>query len=380
MCKDHWLWKENLPEEHFSALSTHTKLKDTQVSQDGKMGKVMRYNDPNVVREAMRRVLGIGMSQFLPIWETKKNHAVFESVQDLIVAAERKDIPQLRQGQIIFGTRSAAWMMQYGQERKQYMAEAWLYNLLSPIICYQNCGESRKYPCLHGAVYAGKHAAMKCDYCTDEGKAKCIGHHWVIENIGNFEKEKIGRVTARRLEKAFEEDAKFFVLSPPKDGNNKSTRYILLQRALACIGLEYKFNITAVNCENFVMTLLKLCPEEEPDRLQTGSPEAVIKPSRGHEIDCQNEGCTQEMPKDENGDLTGKQLEALCSGCKERFKILKKNKEFRIDLFKRVAKVPEGVLLSLGYYIDHVSPRQAKNGWFKDMQTDYLKLFKSIKR
>ena len=352
-----WLWKENLGEEFISALCTHTRTKETEVAQEGEMGKVMRYKDPKLVREAMSSILRIGLSQFMTFWDQKRNHVIFESTQNLIDATEpsgQRDVSQLRQGQIIFGTRSAAWMKQFGQERKQYNAESWFYNLIAPIICYQDCGETRKYPCLHGAVYAGKHAASKCDYCRDVGEAECIGHHWVIENIGNFKNKKIGRVTARPLEKAFEEDAKFFVLSPPKDSNNRSTRYILLQRALACLGLEYEFNITAVNCENFVMSLLKLSPEEEPDRLQTGSPEAVIKPSKGYEIECQGAGCTREMPLDESDEVARKKFEALlCLGCKEKYKILMRNKKFRVDLFKRVSQVPEGVILSLLPWLLH---------------------------
>ena len=190
----HWLWRENLGEEFISALCTNTRIKETEVAQEGEIGKVMRYNDPKLAREAMSRVLNIGMSKFMTFWDQKKNHVIFESTQDLIDAAEpseHKIVPQLRHGQIIFGTRSAAWMKQFKEDRILFTSETWFYNLIAPIICYQDCGEARKYPCLHGAVYAGKYAALKCDYCRDMGEAECVGHHWVIENIGNFKNKKI---------------------------------------------------------------------------------------------------------------------------------------------------------------------------------------------
>ena len=392
---EHWLWRENLDEEFLSALSTQTKSKETHVAPNGETGQVMRYdkNDPKLVRDQMRRVLKIGKGQFLKFWNEKKGHVTFQGIQKLIEAAECKDQPLLRKGQILFGTRSAAWYLQYkDQLRKHSAPEAWLYNVVAPIYAHRDCGEVRTYSMLHGAVYAGKYAALNCDYCRDNCEDECIGHHWVIENIGAFKdkkidcqaqdcsqvkiclrcaraeevkSKKIGRITARPLEKAFEENAEFFVLSPPKDSNGRSTRSILLQRALACLGLEYEFNITGASCENFVMTLLLCSPEEEPDRLQTGTPEAVIKPSKGFEIECQAQECSQNQK---------------CSPCKRVIKMKTRNQKFRMDIFRRVSEVPEGVLLSMSYYINHIIPSRAKNGWYKEVQKDYERLFKAIKR
>ena len=47
-------------------------------------------------------------------------------------------------------------------------------------------------------------------------------------------------ISATPVEKAFERDAEFFVLSPPKDSDGRSTRYLVLQRALASLGMYYR--------------------------------------------------------------------------------------------------------------------------------------------
>ena len=52
----------------------------------------------------------------------------------------------------------------------------------------------------------------------------------------------LGMISARKLEEAFEKEANFFVLSPPRDARGNSTRQILLQRALASLGLFYEYH------------------------------------------------------------------------------------------------------------------------------------------
>ena len=87
-------------------------------------------------------------------------------------------------------------------------------------------------------------------------------------------------ITAKPMEKAFEENARFFIMSPPKDSEGNSTRHLLLQRALACLGTFYHYHMRSVNCEVFAMTLMKLEPKFEP--VQTDP--KVLRPSKGHGI------------------------------------------------------------------------------------------------
>ena len=124
--------------------------------------------------------------------------------------------PQLRKGQIIFGTVSLSHHMGVANPLPGFFL-----NLLAPFLMGVHTGEARMYPYLHAAVYAGKFD----------------GRHYVIENGGGDPKfDNLGMISAVPMEKAFEEDASFFIMSPPKDPEGNSTRHLLLQRALACLG------------------------------------------------------------------------------------------------------------------------------------------------
>ena len=49
-------------------------------------------------------------------------------------------------------------------------------------------------------------------------------------------------ISAQKLEEAFDSEANFFILSPKKDSEGRSTRQIVLQRALASLGLYYEYH------------------------------------------------------------------------------------------------------------------------------------------
>ena len=135
-------------------------------------------------------------------------------------------------------------------------------DLFAPVLTLIDSGQARQYAYLHAAVYAGKHADV--DY--------------VIENGGGFmessEGTNLGMVQACTFGDAFERDAKFFVLSPPKDSKGRSTRYMVLQRALASCGLFYDYHMRAVSCEAFALTMMTVEPIYNPIQVE------VIKPSR----------------------------------------------------------------------------------------------------
>ena len=99
----------------------------------------------------------------------------------------------------------------------------WLTDILAPVVTTLGTGETRKYDALYAAIYAGKNS----------------GGHYVIGTGGHMD-SGIGMVAVQRLEDAFERDANFFILSPPKDSKERSTRQIVLQRALASLGLHFE--------------------------------------------------------------------------------------------------------------------------------------------
>jgi hypothetical protein len=122
------------------------------------------------------------------------------------------DTKVLREGQIIFGTVSLA------HHRGEDGSIGWIYNLLSPLLRTIGTGQKRSFPYLHSSVYAG----------VFDGK------HYVIENGGFTDEEThTGKISARTIDEAFEKESNFFSVSPPKDSSDKSTRYLVLQRALA---------------------------------------------------------------------------------------------------------------------------------------------------
>ena len=217
--------------------------------------KVFRYDCPETIKKHIKNLIRPGGSS-----------KVIRGIKKLKIAACEIDETkvQLRKGQIIFGTVSVA----HAKNAKNSLS-SFFWNLFAPILMTFETGEARKYPYLHAAVYAGKFN----------------GRHYVIENGGGIPMfDHLGMISAVPMEKAFEEHASFFIMSPPKDSEGNSTRHLLLQRALVCLGTFYRYHIRSVNCEVFAMTLMRLEPKFEP--IQTDP--NVLSPSKGYDTtDCQ---------------------------------------------------------------------------------------------
>ena len=209
--------------------------------------KAFRYDSPESIKKHIKNLVSPGGSA-----------KVIRGIKKLQTAAGDTDEtkPQLRKGQIIFGSVSLAH-----HKNVEDPTSSFVLNLFAPILMALKTGEARKYPYLHAAVYAGKFN----------------GCHYVIENGGGIPMfDHLGMISAVPMEKAFEEDARFFIMSPPKDSEGNSTRYLLLQRALACLGTFYRYHMRSVNCEVFAITIMKLEPKFEPVQAD------VLRPSKGH--------------------------------------------------------------------------------------------------
>ena len=85
---------------------------------DGECENVMRYEDPEVLKEHMKKVVNIG-----------RDKTTFKGVEDLMMAAEelQQFPPRLRQGQIIFGSVSIAHHKGLDDTPK-----GMFYNMISP--------------------------------------------------------------------------------------------------------------------------------------------------------------------------------------------------------------------------------------------------------
>ena len=191
-------------------------------------------------------------------------------------------------------------------------------------------GQVRSFAYLHTSVYAGKHGGV--DYVIENGGGDSYG---------------IGTIDLSTLDDAFEQDACFFVVSPPKDPQGKSTRYLVLEKALASLGLKYIYNMRAVSCETFATALFGLMDDDYFAPLQT----EVI---RSH--------------KKDHPDIDG-----------QRSRDILKFQEFHSDLCKHIDQVPEGTILTLKYFINQ--PRKGKTTpWFQQMSEDYINYIKDAKR
>ena len=133
-------------------------------------------------------------------------------------------------------------------------------------------------------------------------------------------------------------------MSPPKDRKNKSTRYLVLQRALASIGLEYTYHIRAVSCETFVTALFGLLSDDFFDPLQT---EVLHSP----------------LPKDIQ---------------EQKARDFRRFKKFHQDLCTQIESVPEGTILTLRFFMER--PDKQAYPWFQQMAVAYARYIEAARR
>ena len=212
-------------------------------------GKAFRYSNPEVVKEHIQKIMHDNASD-----------KVIEGIENLKQATKLPidgSNAQLRQGQIIFGTATVARALGKELNNPHW---GYLFKLLEPVFLKIATGEDRKFAYMHVAVYAGMWK----------------GKHFVIHNGGPNSKwdNNLGMISAAPIEEAFDKEGSFFIMSPPKDSKGETTRYTVLERALACLGTFYDYDIRAVSCEVFAMTMLKLEPTFDPIQVE------VVKPLR----------------------------------------------------------------------------------------------------
>lgn len=92
------LFQENLDSDDFSIIRTSSDYTSTEVAEDGEVGLVMCYQDPQVIKEHIKNVIS-----------TFGTDLVFRGIDALKAATTVQGgdgKPKLRRGQIIFGTVS----------------------------------------------------------------------------------------------------------------------------------------------------------------------------------------------------------------------------------------------------------------------------------
>ena len=235
---------ENLNSHARRAMALSSKRQGISSVVGAGNSAVFRYDDPEDVKNHINRLL-----------DSDGSANVICGMEELKKAADETDEtqPQLRQGQIIFGT--APLSRPLGVENTAGLG--FLADWFGPSLIKLVTGQNRDFVYLHVAVYAGKYEEKD----------------FVIHNGGKSSfSDNLGMISAEPLEKAFHKDARFFILSPPVvfEGNSpQSTRYLVLQRALASLGTYFDYDLRAVSCETFAMTLLKMRPVLVPIQHET---------------------------------------------------------------------------------------------------------------
>ena len=116
MARYGWLWKDNLEEADAKMLATdrvHTKTLCDEPPSAGERGagRVIRFNDPEVVKRQMKTVCKVGKEEFIrghldKALKIGRERTMFKGVQELAMAAQSGKPPLLRRGQVVFGTVS----------------------------------------------------------------------------------------------------------------------------------------------------------------------------------------------------------------------------------------------------------------------------------
>ena len=295
--------------KNFQIIKVHPKMSLDGGEGSAEQAAVLRYSPEKVKHHILAAM--------------KKNNGMFRGVEALKRAAEEGHPSLLRKGQIIFGTVSIA---SYKKAKGSF--RGWIYNTLAPVLTLATVGQKRTFAYLHVAVYVGAHN----------------GEHYVVNNCGANPATGTGQITLNPLGKSFEEDGAFFVVSPPKDQRNRSTRYLVLQRALASLGLEYTYHIRAVSCETFVTALFGLLSDDLFDPLQT---EVLQSP----------------LPEDIK---------------EQKARDFRRFKKFHQDLCTQIESVPEGTILTLRFFMER--PDKQAYPWFQQMAVAYARYIEAARR
>ena len=229
------------------------------------------------------------------------NKSAFHGIQELNEAIENGLV---QEGNLIFGTstivhakgldRNLANKEDESQTERCQKDDlkAGILDTFPSMAMFLGTRQWRKYPYLHVAIYAGH--KIKCSICKlfhgelsfSDGEPvfsydseesvtsfkcpKCSsvesldkGKHYVIE-VGGHYHGGIGMVSAKPLEEAFMNDAEFIAFIPP----GRKSLTMVVQRALACLGLYYYYDMAAVSCEIFALTMMKMVHKFGPIQLE----------------------------------------------------------------------------------------------------------------
>ena len=222
-----WLLEKNFSGEKLENFKCQSALQGAETVGVGQAGKdkILRYD----VKE---------IENHIKQWIKSKVRLRFHGIKDLEHAANQGN---LRSGQLIF------------EEVHLSPNEAGIYSkgsfdgIINPLLTKLTLKGSAQQQLthFHVAVYVG----------VSEG------NHLVVDN--NDEDGLTGRIGLVPLRDAFFKPSTFFIVSPPKDDNGETMRYMIQQRALATVGIRYKYCNLRVSWEQFGLLMMGLFEESK---------------------------------------------------------------------------------------------------------------------
>ena len=215
-----WLLDSNFTEgkiDTFRGKSVHGGTETVGIGNAGK-ARILRYDQKNIRNHIQK-------------WIKDKVRIRFQGIKNLQDAAKQG---QLRQGQLIFEEVTISHRVDAYSNWKGSFHDAF-DSVLSKMIH----STSPKFTYFRVAVYVGVFDRT----------------HYVVDNECNG---GIGKVTISPMDEAFSKASTFFVVSPPKVENGRTTRYIVRQRALSSVGTKYKYHIKAACSEQFGLIMAGL--------------------------------------------------------------------------------------------------------------------------
>ena len=279
-----WLLEGNVSEKNMSCFkkgSIHGGVSTVGIAEVGK-GRILRFDQMNI-RNHIKK------------WLKDKVRLRYLGIKNLKEATRNG---QLREGQMIFEEVTIPHQVDAYSNWKGSFYDAFetvVDSFTKMIPSFSK--EGPKFTYFRVSVYVGQY-----------GK-----DHYVVDNDCHA---GLGMVKLCTMEKAFGKTSTFFVVSPPKGENGKTTRYITIQRALSSVGTKYKYHIKAACCEQFGLIMAGLFQESK-----------II----------QDEACRSVKKRGSVADLL-KRIDY---------------RDFHESMMQNILKVRRGIILTLDFALNH---------------------------
>ena len=226
-----WLLGTNFRDDALEGFKRQSRNKGTPTEGIGKPGKarILRY-DAKAVEMHIKK------------WIEDKVRVRYLGINNLLTAAKHGE---LRKGQLIFEQVHIS-----SADAPRLTEKCSFQEVLNPLFSKFKTNTSQLIPHFRIAVYAGIHHDIP----------------YVVDNDGE---NGIGTIMAMPLDCAFKKQSTFFIVSPPHDVKGETSRYITHQRALATVGINYRYHNLATSWKQFGLLMMGFDSESKSLQQET---------------------------------------------------------------------------------------------------------------